>query len=126
MGVLVATGAQVECSFGDMPGVFIASAERVAATAPAGVITDVEDENITPFGMCSAPTNPEVITATAAAGGTELVPVPCVTVLSPWAPGAVGVTINGVTALDDESDCLCAWAGVVSVTDPGQERVTIE
>lgn len=117
MGILVPTGAEVECSFGDAPGLFTASGEDVAATVPAGVITDVEEENITPFGMCSAPTNPEVI----AAQGS---PVPCVPVLSPWAPGAVGVTINGVTALDDESECTCAWLGIVVVTNPGQERVT--
>jgi hypothetical protein len=53
-------------------------------------------------------------------------PVPCVPVLTPWAPGAVGVTINGVTALDDESECVCAWAGFITVSDPGQVRVTTE
>jgi len=47
-------------------------------------------------------------------------------VLMPWTPGAVGVTINGVPALDDESVCMCAWAGVITVTDPGQVRVTAE
>jgi len=36
------------------------------------------------------------------------------------------VTINGVPALDDESVCMCAWAGVITVTDPGQVRVTTE
>lgn len=113
------------CSFGATPSVFNASGENVTATTPAGVIADVEAENIPPFGMCSAPTNPEVIAATAAASGV-LTPVPCVPVLSPWTPGAVGVTINGITALDDTSECMCAWAGVVTVTDPGQERVTTE
>jgi hypothetical protein len=125
MGILVSTGAEVECSFGVAPSVFNASSENVSATTPAGVITDVEMENIPPFGMCSAPANPEVISATAAAFGV-LTPMPCVPVLMPWTPGAVGVTINGVPALDDESVCMCAWAGVITVTDPGQERVTTE
>jgi hypothetical protein len=125
MAVQVATGAEVMCTFGDAPAVFSASSENVAATTPAGVITDVEVENIPPFGMCSAPTNPEVISATAAALGV-LTPVPCFPVLTPWTPGAVGVTINGVAALDDESECMCAWAGVITVSDPGQERVTTE
>lgn len=125
MGLLVSTGAEVECSFGAAPGVFSASGEDVTATTPAGVITDVEEDNITPFGMCSSPMNPDVAAATAAAFGT-LTPMPCVPVLTPWTPGAVGVTINGIAALDDESLCMCAWAGVITVTNPGQERVTTE
>jgi hypothetical protein len=119
MGVLVSTEAVAQCSYGDFPGLFTASSENVAATTPVGVVTDVEEDNITPFGMCSAPTNPEVI----AAQGS---PVPCVPVLTPWTPGAVGIMINGVTALDAESTCMCAWAGVVTISDPGQERVTTE
>ena len=125
MGVLVSTGALVECAFGVAPCEFTASGENVSATTPAGVITDVEAENIPTFGMCSAPANPEVISATAAALGV-LTPVPCTPVLMPWTPGAVGVTINGVPALDNESQCMCAWAGVITVTEPGQERVTAE
>ncbi|MGH3250347.1 MAG: DUF4280 domain-containing protein [Trebonia sp.] len=119
MGVQVSTGAEVECTFGEAPSVFIASSENVAATTPAGVVTDVEPENIPPFGLCSSASNPAVI----AAGGS---PVPCVPVLMPWTPGAVGVTINEVAALDDTSECLCAWAGVITVSDPGQVRVTTE
>ncbi len=125
MAVQVSTGAEVLCTFGDVPAVFAASSENVAATTPAGVITDVEPENIATFGMCSAPTNPEVIAATSAALGV-FTPAPCVPVLMPWTPGAEGVTVNGVTALDDESECQCAWLGVVTVTDPGQARVTTE
>lgn len=125
MGVQVSTGAEVMCTFGDAPAVFAASSEDVSATTPAGVITDVEIDNIPPFGMCSAPTNPEVIAATSAALGV-FTPAPCVPVLMPWTPGAAGVTINDVTALDDESECRCSWLGVITVTDPGQERVVTE
>lgn len=119
MGVQVSTGAELECTFGAAPAVFNASSENVSATTPAGVITDVEPENIPTFGMCSSPSNPEVI----AAFGS---PVPCVPVLTPWTPGATGVTINDVPALDDTSVCMCTWAGVITVTDPGQARVTAE
>lgn len=119
MALQVSTGAEVTCTFGAAPAVFIASSENVSATTPAGVITDVEVDNIPTFDMCSAPTNPEVIAALGS-------PVPCVPVLTPWTPGAVGVTINGVTALDDASVCMCSWAGVVTVGDPGQERVATE
>jgi hypothetical protein len=119
MAVQVSTGAEVMCTFGAAPAVFSASSENVAATTPAGVITDVEPENIESFGMCSAPTNPEVI----AAQGS---PVPCVPVLTPWTPGAAGVTINGIAALDNASTCQCTWLGVITVSSPGQERVTTE
>jgi hypothetical protein len=119
MAVQVSTGAEVTCSFGAAPAIFTASSENVTATTPVGVITDVEPENIPSFGMCSAPTNPAVI----AAQGS---PVPCVPVLTPWTPGAIGVTINDVPALDDASECMCSWAGVITVGDPGQERVTTE
>ncbi|HET9080119.1 MAG TPA: DUF4280 domain-containing protein [Trebonia sp.] len=115
----VSTGAMLECTFGEAPAVFSASSENVIATTPAGVVTDVEPENIPAFGMCQAPSNPEVI----AAFGS---PVPCTPVLTPWTPGAAGVTVNGIAALDDTSECMCAWAGVITVSDPGQTRVTTE
>jgi uncharacterized Zn-binding protein involved in type VI secretion len=118
MGVQVSTGAELACTFGLVPAVFSASSVDVAATTPAGVVTDVTVANIPSFGMCSAPTNPGVI----AAG----VPVPCLPVLMPWTPGSARVTINGVPALDDASQCTCAWAGVVTVSSPGQVLVTTE
>lgn len=37
----VSTGAAVACTFGTAPASFTASSVEVAATAPAGVITDV-------------------------------------------------------------------------------------
>ena|SRR5690348_8645023 len=119
MAVQVCTGAMVVCTFGAAPAVFTASSVDVDATAPAGVITDVSVANIPTFGMCAAPTNPAVI----AAFGS---PVPCLPVLQPWTPGSARVTIGGVPALDDASECMCAWAGVVTVSSPGQELVTTE
>lgn len=119
MPMQVSTGAELRCTFGAAPAEFSASGEAVTATTPAGTITDVEEENIPPFGMCSAPSNPDVI----AAQGS---PVPCVPVLIPWTPGAERVTINGIPALTDDSECICSWAGVITVSDAGQEQVTVE
>jgi len=119
MAIQVSTGAEVLCTFGLAPAVFTASSVDVAATTPAGVVTDVTIANIPTFGMCVAPTNPAVI--------AELMnPAPCLPVLMPWTPGSARVTINGVNALDDESQCMCAWAGVVTVSSPGQTLVTTE
>jgi hypothetical protein len=118
VAVQVSTGAEVLCTFGSDPAVFSASSPDVSATTPAGVITDVTVANIATFGMCLSPANPGFI----ALG----VPVPCLPVLSPWTPGAALVTIDGVSALDDSSECMCTWGGVVTVTDPGQLQVTVE
>ena len=119
MAVQVCTGAEVTCTFGAVPAVFTASSVDVDATAPAGVITDVTVENIPTFGMCVAPANPAV-------AATIQHTAPCLPVLMPWTPGSAQVMIDGVPALDDSSECMCAWAGVVTVSSPGQEQVTIE
>ncbi len=121
----VSTGAAVACTFGAAPAEFTASSVDVAATTSAGVITDVSPENIPTFGMCTSLANPTVATATAAASGV-LVPQPCVPELSPWTPGAARVTINAISALDDSSQCICAYGGVITVSFPGQAQVTTE
>ena len=38
---------------------------------------------------------------------------------------AAEVTIISFPALDNISTCMCMWAGVISVTDPGQTEVQI-
>jgi hypothetical protein len=35
-------------------------------------------------------------------------------------PGAVGLTINNMPALNVTSKCMCNWGGVISITVPGQ------
>jgi hypothetical protein len=117
----------VKCSFGVAPSPLQVIPEGALVTAgglPAATIANmIPLVNITTFGMCSAPTNPEVIAATAAALGV-FTPMPCVPVIvDPWAPGAVSVTINGIPALTNDSVCECAWAGVVTVAEPGQVMV---
>ena len=119
MAVQVCTGAMVACTFGAVPAVFTASSADVDATAPAGVITDVSVANIPTFGVCVAPANPAV-------AASPQHTAPCLPVLQPWTPGSARVTINGVNALDDTSQCVCAWLGVVTVMSPGQSNVTTE
>lgn len=125
MGSVVVTGAALQCSMGTSPATFTASGTSVSATTPAGVITDVDPSAIPTFGMCQSPANPQVASATAAAEGV-LTPQPCVPVLSPWTPGASRVTIGGTPALDDASQCMCSWAGTVTVTSAGQTSVTLQ
>jgi hypothetical protein len=120
----VCTGAALQCSFGTAPSTFAASGVQVEATAAAGVVTDVAASNVPPFAMCTSLANPQIAAATSAAFGT-LTPQPCVPVLSPWTPGSSEVTIGGVAALDDSSQCNCSWGGVITVSSPGQTSVTV-
>jgi hypothetical protein len=118
------------CTFGMAPGTLqVLPINRVMAGGmPAANIMDyIPLVNIMPFGMCMSPANPEVAAATAAALGV-LTPMPCIpATTSPWVPGAVSppVMIAGQPALDNVSTCMCMWAGVISVTMPGQETVEV-
>jgi hypothetical protein len=127
MGQHVVNGATIMCTFGAAPGTLVVlPANRVVdAGQPAATIQDmVPMENITGFGMCMSPSNPEVAAATAAALGV-LTPMPCVPVTTaPWTPGAATVTVGGIPALDNASQCMCTWGGVITVSVPGQ--VTVE
>jgi hypothetical protein len=118
MGSQVVTGATLQCSMGSNPSTFAASETAVSATAAAGVITDIGPENVPPFGLCHSPANPQV--------ASTMTPQPCLPVLTPWAPGAARVWIGGVPALDDASQCSCAWAAVITVTDAGQASTTVQ
>ena len=118
MGSQVVTGATLQCSMGTTPSTFAASGNAVSATAAAGVITDIGPGSVPPFGLCQSPANPEVAAASA--------PQPCLPVLTPWAPGAAQVSVGGVPALDDASQCSCAWSGVITVTDAGQTLATVQ
>jgi hypothetical protein len=76
--------------------------------------------NIASFGMCMSPANPQVAAATAAALGV-LTPQPCIpAVVSPWTPGSPVLTVNGQPALDSTCMNTCMWAGMISITFPGQ------
>ena len=127
MGMQVCAGAMLRCSFGAAPAsLLVLPASRVLAPVPAATIMDGKPlVNILPFGLCSAPTNPAVIAATAAKLGV-FTPVPCVPVTpAPWIVGAPTVLIGGAPALDAASTLMCAWAGVITVVNPGPFTVEI-
>ena len=124
MANLVCTGATLKCSFGSTSADFAASGTQTSAGGAAGVVTDVAAANVPPFGMCSSMSNPQVASASSAAG--TLTPQPCQPVLAPWTPGSAQVTIGGVSALDDASTCTCTWEGVVTVSDAGQDAVSVQ
>lgn len=126
MGNLVCGGAMCACSFGLAPSVLMVTPEnKTLTTQPVATIMDnVPMKNIMPFGMCSSMANPTVASATAAALGV-LTPMPCIPViLAPWTPGNVKVLIAGKPALTSVSKVMCAYAGVIQISNPGAMTIT--
>ena len=123
----VCMGAMLKCSFGAAPSsLVVLPKNRVLTQTPdANIMDNIPLVNIMPFGMCSAPSNPAVIAATAAALGTPT-PAPCVPVIpAPWQTGAQKVLIAEIPALDNTGTLNCAWAGVIQITNAGQTTVEI-
>ena len=128
MAKQVVMGAMMQCSFGAAPSsLIVLPVNRVMAeNKPAANIMDFKPVvNIPPFGMCNAPTNPAVIAATSAALGVPT-PAPCVPVIpAPWSPGSPTVMIGNQPALNNTSKCMCTWAGIISINDPGTIKTDI-
>jgi hypothetical protein len=127
MGIQVAAGANLQCSFGVAPSALsVLPVNRVMAGAPAANIMDNKPMmNILPFGMCNCPANPMVIAATAAALGV-LTPMPCIPVTAaPWMPGCPTVLVGGMPGLQNSSKLMCNWGGVIQILMPGQMTVMI-
>lgn len=132
----VCNGATMMCSFAVPPGTSSLIVLPVAPTLKntftdnqpdANIMDHVPIMNIPPFGMCIAPTNPAFIAATAAALGTPT-PVPCVPLTPmPWVTGAISppVNIGYQPALDNVSQLMCTWLGVITFVTPGEFTVNI-
>ena len=124
MPLQVCMGAEISCTFGDAPAsLIVLPVNRVlTSNMPAATIMDYAPiVNIPTFGMCNSPTNPAVISATAAALGV-FTPMPCVpATVAPWIPGSPTVTIGNMPALNNTCTLMCLWAGVITISDAGQE-----
>ncbi|NOT09775.1 MAG: DUF4280 domain-containing protein [Gemmatimonadales bacterium] len=127
MGKAVCLGASLQCSFGVAPSsLIVLPANRVLTGTPMATVMDYAPiVNVPPFGMCSSPTNPVVIAATAAALGVPT-PAPCIPLTpAPWTPGSPTVLVGGIPALNNTSTLTCAWGGVIQITAPGQGTVEV-
>ena len=128
MAIQVNMGASTMCTMGLAPGtLLVLPKNRVMAEGKpaANIMDNIPFVNILPFGMCKSPANPAVAAATAAALGV-LTPMPCTPVVpAPWAPGAPTVLIANFPALNNTSKCMCAFAGVISITNPGCTKVMV-
>jgi Domain of unknown function (DUF4280) len=127
MGMQVCMGAMMQCSFGAAPSslVVLPANKVLTATPDANIMDNKPMVNILPFAMCSSMANPTVAAATAAALGA-LTPMPCIPVIpAPWAPGSPTVLIANMPALNSNSKLMCAYGGVIQITNPGQNTVMI-
>lgn len=115
---LVLAGAKLRCDRGS--GTSCLVVDRGGASSSDGhllatVMDFVGVRSIPSFGTCLSLTNPTVASASAAAQGV-LTPMPCVPlVVAPWTPGSAIITVDGMRALTDGSECACQWAGRIKV-----------
>ena len=119
----------MQCTFGVAPSALSVIPKGMPTNANKMLAATIMDYapmvNVKPFGMCSSLANPAVASATSAASGV-LTPMPCIPVTTaPWAPGSPMVKIGGIPALNTTSKLMCTWAGVISITTPGQFIVNV-
>jgi len=128
MPLQVCMGAQMMCTFGLAPSSLVVLPTNKVFTnmmPDANIMDFVPMENIMPFGMCSSPANPVVAAATAAALGV-LTPMPCIpATTSPWTPGGITVNLGNFTTLDNVSQLMCMWGGVITFVDAGEVTVNV-
>lgn len=123
MANFVSSTAMMACSFGTAPSTLNVLPVKMVNTSklPAAVITDnIPMVNILPFGLCSSPANPAVIAALG-------IPQPCTPLTTaPWAPGSMIAKIRNIPALTNQCKCMCAYAGVISIINPGQMIASVK
>ena len=128
MPLQVCMGAMMQCSFGMAPSsLVVLPTNRVMTNQvpDANIMDHIPMTNIMPFGMCQSPSNPVVAAATAAALGV-LTPMPCIPATpAPWIAGAPTVLLGNFPSLDNVSQLMCIWGGVITFNDAGEETVAI-
>jgi hypothetical protein len=128
MPMQVCMNAQMMCTMGVAPSSLVVLPINRVMTSQvpdANIMDHIPIMNITPFGMCMSPANPQVAAATAAAMGV-LTPMPCIpNTPSPWVPGAPTVLLGNQPTLDNTCQLMCTWAGVITFVTPGEFTVMV-
>jgi hypothetical protein len=124
----VCMGAMMQCTFGMAPSSLVVLPTNKVFTnqmPDANIMDHIPMTNIMPFGVCQSLANPTVAAATAAALGV-LTPMPCIpNTPAPWVPGAPTVLLGNMPTLDNVSQLMCMWAGVITFTNAGEETVMV-
>jgi len=123
MAKYVSHGAKLKCSFGSGQSDLIIIGENVYLCGKK--MANIDDYkpmvNIMPFGTCKSLANPTVASATAANLG-RLQEMPCIpNTTAPWMPGKPNTFGMGRLTLLDNCKLMCTWAGVIEITDHGQD-----
>jgi len=128
MPMQVCMGASMMCTFGMAPSSLVVLPTNKVFTnmvPDANIMDHIPMENIMPFGMCMSPSNPTVAAATTAALGV-LTPMPCIpATTTPWTPGASNVLLGNMPTLDNVSELMCMWGGVITFVTPGEMTVMV-
>jgi hypothetical protein len=121
-------GAMMQCTFGMAPSSLVVLPTNKVMTnmvPDANIMDHIPLTNIMPFGMCQSLANPTVAAATTAALGV-LTPMPCIpNTPAPWIAGAPTVLLGNFPTLDNVSQLMCIWGGVITFTDAGEETVQV-
>jgi hypothetical protein len=121
-------GAMMQCTFGMAPSSLVVLPTNKVMTnmvPDANIMDHIPMTNIMPFGMCQSLANPTVASATAAALGV-LTPMPCIPATpAPWVAGAPTVILGNFPTLDNVSQLMCIWGGVITFTDAGEATVEV-
>lgn len=115
--------AQLMCTFGAAPSTLIVIPEGQPVMFENKLVATIDQNkpfaNVPPFGMCMSLANPTVASATSAALGV-LTPMPCTPVLTaPWVPPVPTVLVGNKPIVDQTAQLMCAYAGVITITNPG-------
>jgi Domain of unknown function (DUF4280) len=125
MGLPVALGANLTCSFGMAPSSLVVLPDKrtLVENKPFATVMDNKPfVNILPFGLCTSLANPITAAQTAAALGV-LTPGTCTPVIpAPWVPGSPTALVGNQPALTQQSMCVCAYGGVITIAFPGTTR----
>lgn len=127
MAILSVAHTMNMCSFGVAPNALetLPLSFSMGLRAPgSNIMSATPFAEMTPFVLCTSMANPAVATATAAALGV-LTPMPCTPMTAAWTPGSPTVLLGGMPALNNSSMCMCGFAGVVSMSFPGQAPIMV-
>jgi Domain of unknown function (DUF4280) len=128
MPLQVCMGAMMQCTFGMAPSSLVVLPTNKVMTnmvPDANIMDHIPMTNIMPFGMCQSLANPTVAAATTAALGV-LTPMPCIPATpAPWVAGAPTVLLGNFPTLDNVSQLMCIWGGVITFTDAGEATVEV-
>ncbi len=128
MPLQVCMGAMMQCTMGAAPSsLVVLPVNRVMTqqVPDANIMDHIPMVNIMPFGVCMSPAFPATAAATAAAMGV-LTPMPCIPATpAPWVTGAPTVLLAEFPTLDNVSQLMCIFGGVIMFSDAGEETVMV-